>query len=67
MDDDIDLALDGEQDSEHTGPYSATDNGRDAYGHEVNGSGRCQYLNSTGCPREGEKLWDPEAEPDGRN
>ncbi len=40
-----------------TGPYDAANNGRDAYGHPVNGYGRCEKLNvgdpsavPPGCP-----------------
>jgi hypothetical protein len=67
MDEDIDLALDGEEDPALGGPYSATENGRDAFGHAMNASGRCEFLNGSGCPRTGEQIWDPEVEPDGRN
>lgn len=46
---------------EFQGPYDPG-NGADAYGHSVNGFGRCQYLNSAapgttppGCPRRPER------------
>ena len=51
---------------EFHGPYDAA-NGRCAYGHKVNGQGRCEPLNTAECPQPGEEIWDPEAEPDGRD
>jgi hypothetical protein len=54
--------------SDLTGPYDAG-NGRCAFGHKVNGFGRCEPLNEDppNCPAPGETVWDPEAEPEGRD
>ena len=59
------------------GPYDPINNGRDAYGHKVNGYGRCQFINQdpSNCPQvtntpnpgDTETIWDMEAEPDGRD
>lgn len=46
----------------HEGPYDAATNGSDAYGHPVNGYGRCAQLNSVpdnstppGCPNRAQR------------
>jgi hypothetical protein len=50
------------------GPYDAG-SGRCAYGHKVNPYGRCEPLNEDppNCPGPGEEIWDPEADPEGRD
>ncbi len=41
---------------ELTGPYNGTAYGKDAYGHPVNGYGRCQQLNETNvCPTQAQQ------------
>lgn len=48
---------------DYQGPYDAENNGRCAYGHPVNGYGRCKPLNDgeptsppPGCPSRAERL-----------